>query len=287
MLHSPSTWGSSRMTIRLYDWHHLETVVDQIANNVIHQAFPRDWHEDYITRSLLSRLRDQLGTVELFADSRAPIIHWDVFKLHGNAEKCLGDIGVIVDIQFPGAPRIAGVALLEAKKFDPQQGRFAQLKAKQLQRIAGKAPKAHVLLYDSDSTSRHPVNAIPDVVTRPTFLRDYGPCASKSYAYWLQTTHATCVPISTTRQLMTHKNRTLYNFGISFGGLLCMRHLNGFDLEFEKRACDIVRGFAENVAGPKYVLAATIRSNHAPIEDSLESMGLNLDMYTPLKNHTD
>ena len=117
-----------------------------MINEVLLNCFPRNWDEDFITRSIISNLRDHfihsvIETDKVYGHNTN--INWDLYKNTNrhNAEYRYGDIGILVKLDFGKNKSIEGVAFLEAKRIyhnfsDDNKSSYKALSKSQLIRLS-------------------------------------------------------------------------------------------------------------------------------------------------------
>lgn len=240
------------------------TIKEEVGYN-----FPRNWDEDFITRSLLKSLRKKFNTrTQIYLDEPCsfcliampfPLRHvwhitleWDAYKMSGSDENKFGDIAILVVIKYPDGDKVEGVAFLEAKRIYESSHNFEAIDFKQLKRISKHAPKASVLLYDFNS-----------------ILYDFNPiCLCRPY-WRIWHTYAVTAPIDLV--IATRKrDMSLYKFSIPFSVRL-IKHLLGFCLEHADEPIRIAKGYQEKYGTPLYLLVARVGIGvEPPLSDEVE-----------------
>ncbi len=220
--------------------------IEGIVRKNVRGNYPRDWDEDFITRSLLKSLRTVFGPqtrIHLDAPFLLPpliipvlrpwsvidelVVGWDAYKMTGAKENKFGDVAILVTIRYPDGDKIEGVAFLEAKKRYKNSSNFQAIDFQQLKRINARAPRASVLLYD--------FNAI--------------------YGYWWRT-YAVTAPMDLV--IATQKKDTsLYKFSMPFS-IRILRHLLGFCLEHADEPLRIAKGYQTEYGTPLYLLVVRV-----------------------------
>lgn len=222
--------------------------IEKIVRKSVRGNYPRDWDEDFITRSLLKSLRTTFGgQTRIHFDNpfllpplivpfprRLSVIdgyelqvEWDAYKMTGAGENKFGDVAILVAIRYPDGDKIEGVAFLEAKKRYKNGSNFRAVDFQQLKRINARAPRASVLLYDF----------------RP------------SYGHWWRT-YAVIAPMDLV--IATQKKDTsLYKFSTPFS-VRILRHLLGFCLEHADEPLRIAKGYQTEYDAPLYLLVLRV-----------------------------
>jgi hypothetical protein len=247
------------------------THVENVIQNAVRGAFPREWEENHITYSLLKDLVTECRLVEVHGFRRPFRIAWDGYKFNGADEERFGDVGVLVIFDSWEGEHLEGVGLLEAKRRYENKSEFTAIKQKQLKRIFRYAPHAQVLLYDYAATSEFMDNS-PDTVI-------YDDWRERHVAF-VEESHAICVPMNTVIQLQGNTT-SLYKFGIPLSVQLCSRYLRGFDLDFSKAALDAAKGYSSRFGPPAALLVAHVSTTEETQEQRGE-IGLNLDRLLPI-----
>lgn len=230
--------------------YYLELVqkVEQITRDVVTQAFPTSWEEDFISLSLLQALRRSLARIQVRAAYSATSIKSQIFKAKGKLENKFGDIAVIVRNEFANGDIVEGVGFLEAKKRHRKSGKFDEIDLAQFKRITGNAPSARSLLYDFD-----PITGFA------TSSWDLHWTDIHRIAYmFLPATNAVCVPLSI--HLARKIDDTgLYSSSIPFSQQLLGRFLNLLDMEFATELLNLAKGRASDLGVPAIILAVSIQ----------------------------
>lgn len=226
------------------DWASLTVTVEGLVRNVITDSARQSqyWDEDYITLELLRSLDRNLSAVSI-DDFRTGIrITWSAHKFRGPDERVFGDLAIIVHIVFQDGTSIEGVAFLEAKRISLTSNRFDALDFNQLGRIIASAPRAMLLTYDDQDQLLYSISGATHLGYYP-----YPIGASKSL-----TAQASAVV------KLQNKNRSIYNLSIPFSVQLCMRYLQGLDLEFDDRSLRRAKGYGRKLRRPRYLLVANV-----------------------------
>jgi hypothetical protein len=221
---------------------------------VIHvkENYRADWDEDFITRSILKGIRQQLHFTKVVGFKDRVRVEWIPYKLSGKAENKFGDIAILVKISYRDGDEIEGVAFLEAKKRKPGNEKFEALKFEQLKRIRRYAPSLMALLYDYNDITQ---------------FTDFDPNADERYWGWYYKpcTYAVVVPSNIVIH-MKKRDTTLYKFSLPFSYQLIFRYFNGLDLEFGKAPIEIAKGYRIDKGLPTYLVAVSITYGKAEPE---------------------
>ena len=235
--------------------------LEQMLRREVEDSFPHDWHEDYITRRILAEYRKQFSCVEMIDVFSAPIkIESASYKLSGKNETNFGDIAFIVRIHYPDK-NLEGVAFLEAKKKNAIKGSFDAIRDKQFKTIITHAPRSLLLLYDHQG------------------IHQYFPFLSESnFFLFEQYTYAAVIPINLVTSI-NEKNNNLYRFSIPLSYQILFRYFRGLDLEFDKRALDIAKGYDRQVGTPKYLINVSVSYDEVGEANFTE---VNRDIFIPI-----
>ncbi|MBC8392773.1 MAG: hypothetical protein H8E17_09450 [Deltaproteobacteria bacterium] len=249
--------------------------IKHIFRDVIRSSYPVDWDEDFITRTILSRLRRDLGRVEISGAKDKIVLNWMPFKLTGLAETYFGDIAIIVYNRYRDGDEISGVAFLEAKKRDPRKTSFKALNITQLKRIYKNAPHSQVLYYDYEDVTEYSHSINRDEHFLPYFGKERFP-------YVTECTHSIAAPMQNIIETKL-KDTSAYKFGLPFSYQLCFRYFQSFDLDLDKRSFDIARGYAKSRRFPKFVLLIVV--SHGDEDQHVsENQIVNTELYQALED---
>ena len=229
---------------------------EDLIRAAIRDSYPIDWREEYLVRTLLRKIRDELQHLELDSVVFDAKVGWSIYQNHGRQEHMFGDIGVLVRLSFVDGKVVEGVGYLEAKKRTRNKDTFDELKLPQMRRIVKRAPRARLLLLDY----RGIVGMLSDVEGSPwgeEYLSD---------VYGLQraaVTYAVTVPINTAMALGA-RDVSLYPSCKPFSHQLLVNYLHGLDLEFDATSVNAAKGFADRLGAPRYLLVANVVRRGAP-----------------------
>ncbi len=255
-------------------WYRFLDTVEKIIYDNVKANYPRDWDEDFITRSLLKSLRQTFGPRTLicldrldYYLSRYPHIplpfwwrgmtdeirvEWDAYKMTGANESKFGDVAILVSAKYPDGDKVDGVAFLEAKKRYKSSHNFQAINFDQLARINSHAPRASVLLYDFVPVCR----------------------------YWNGLcTFAVTVPMDLVI-LTKKKDTSLYKFATPFSFRL-IAHLLGYCLERADEPLKIARGYQTEYGTPLYLLVVRVGIGVEP--PSGDEVEFNRDRFARLE----
>lgn len=238
-------------TLRL-DIKQFYTDFEGLINSVVQQIIQDDfycWKEDYITEEILRRYRQRFRSLEIkTSSSRSVKIESLAYKLGNrlNAERRFGDVALIVKIYYLNRV-LEGVAFLEAKKRQKDGKRFDALKQKQLEIINIHAPHASLLLYDYKDIKANP---------------NYNSLSLKHLNTLVPHTYAVTLPINLAVALEWRDDQ-LYKLSMPFSHQVWSRYLCGLDLEFDRTALDIARGYNMEQGSPQYILVVSISHGDA------------------------
>lgn len=194
--------------------------LEQRLADICLNAYPAEWDENHITFSMMCMFRETFSRRTLTFDGWSKIVEWKSYKNRSTQETKYGDIALLVNVQFSSGQQIKGVACLEAKRLY-KSGSFGAVKTTQLERILGKAPHSHLLLY-------YPQQA--------QHLRKFPNSASWKSCMWAS-------PINTSIQYLkqtdSDDNDTVIRVALPFSMLLFARIFGAwiwiFDLKYTTR----------------------------------------------------
>lgn len=242
----------------------MKAEIEQVLSN----CYPRNWDEDYITRAMISALRDKFSNTILDIDKKSGKdvkTAWDIYKntTKHKMEQHHGDIGVLVKIQFTKDCALEGVAFIEAKKiyhdqFDDNKSKYDALSWSQLTRVSANSSCHRTLLYDIAPNKRN----YPLALTLPT------------------------------KHLMAlnDNSREINQYCEDFSYCLSNRYFQGYELDYDKDRVDAVKGILNLVGGVKYLLVSHVTMS-LELEPSLETVEFNRQVFrrveTPNLQHDD
>lgn len=217
--------------------------IKETIDNAVRECYPRFWKENDITTAILRALCTEYRRVILVSNPKHYMfsIEWDAFKLDGKIEEDCGDVAIVVRLHSDISKPLEGVGYFEAKRIY-NSGRFDGIKKwEQLELMRHNVAHHHIVFYDYEGCSwnRH----------RPGMAAWDHSGPFNNY----------CLTMPTNKAIALHKkNRELYSHSISFWEQLCLRYLQGFDLEFEPYLVENAKGFIEKKGGPKFLLVADV-----------------------------
>ncbi|WP_185696493.1 hypothetical protein [Halomonas sp. YLB-10] len=232
-----------------------------------------DWDEDHITRSLLTRLRSELGRIELLGDDVRSNIHWQAYKLSGTYENRFGDVAILVNIHYKDGEHLEGAAFLEAKRRQRRKTTFDAMRAQQLNKLLKHAPRAHYLLYDYEDITGFQSSPVFFDEVRHFYRRNW-PAGSVA-----PRTSAVCVPLNVAKAT-GYKDTLLYRYATPLSVMLSCRFFQGLDLEFGSEALQVAAGFLEKFGLPSYILEVEI--SEAGAEPTKKTDYVNRQRYEPM-----
>ena len=247
--------------VSVNSYQSLQLRFEALLDDVMTEAYPRDWDENFITRGLLRRLRDDLGCVRVRGLRHGPVdVAFDAYKLAGPVEQARGDVGVIVRIRNRGinsGVMFCGAGFLEAKKLHPHGKTFSALRKDQHKKIVAKSPRTFLLLYDYEPipSGGGPHRALPlKQLWHDDAARSHELLLIDGGAAWTR-----AVVLSPFVALASNlRDRNLYGYSASLSEQFCFRFLRGLDLEPIEPASDLVKFMRAIDGGPRYVLVVEI-----------------------------
>ncbi|HEY0684833.1 MAG TPA: hypothetical protein VGD45_21025 [Steroidobacter sp.] len=216
-------------------WLEVAATLENEINEVMDQAYPHDWDENFLSRQLLRSIQGCLQTRPYVRGTERVRISMECYKLTGRREATFGDIGLLISVIHKAAKPVTGAAYLEAKRRRPHTTQFPEFRQAQLKRILKAAPKAQLLLYDYEPSTQfvgplgyHPWQwgLSPLIASHVSRL----PCAN-----------VRVVPIDTALAAGV-KDTRLYPFGTTLSLQLIARYFCGLDLEFAPACVESLKG---------------------------------------------
>ena len=235
----------------LMRWDKLREV-ERIISSKINVCYPRDWDEDFITRTWLSALIAS-GPKLLFPSGKVQVA-WDAYKMTKSSETKYGDVAFVVKVSFQANKDLTGVGFLEAKRIY-SNGKFNSLCWRQLGRMLRNARQHHLLLYDYQPQSN--------------LQRGFGNFFCCDELYFDGGSPATVLP---SRHALTirSKDRSLETFAYPLSKQIVLRYFRGLDLNFNpKMVEEVLSGIP---GGVKFLIVAHALLSDEAGEASLESI---------------
>jgi hypothetical protein len=90
--------------------------LEERFSKIIHKNHPFGWDENHITYSLMQEMRECFTKRQVTYKGFTKIVEWFSYKNKGRTESAIGDISLLVNIQFSTGEQLRGVAFLEAKR---------------------------------------------------------------------------------------------------------------------------------------------------------------------------
>lgn len=218
-------------------WVEVAATLERHINEVMAEAYPHDWDENYLSRQLLHRIQSCLSSRPYLRGSERVQVSMECYKLTGKLEMTFGDIGLLITVAHKGAAPITGGAYLEAKRREPRTVRFPEIKVAQARRILRRAPKAALLLYDYDYSTQFvgPLGYVP-------WSWKQAPLLSTTVDA-LPVTKVRVVPLDTALATGA-KDTNLYVHGVPLSIQLVARYFCGLDLEFSSECVLSLAGWS-------------------------------------------
>lgn len=274
--------------------------IEALLIQTIGSCYPHEWDEDFITLGILRTLRNDLKEITIrLGDGRAKVM-WRPFKLAGKAERCFGDIALLVQIHDKDGQRLEGAAFLEAKRRYPESAAYDSIRHYQLDMICEHAPHAMALLYDFNQITEFVrYQTLPDhrlVLKNPIIVERTQDSIKVAHPRQggfeieeftspatVSSTLALTVPL-TIVAAVGRKDVVLYRYGMPFSAQLVLRYLNGFDLEFSREALRTAKGWFHALPPPKFLLIVQIhRGGESDLENpSSFEFDVNQERFEPL-----
>lgn len=236
--------------------HWLLRRTEDVIRSAIKDSFPIDWREEYLVRSLLRKLRDDLKSFSIESRFHAAKIDWSIYQNTGLQEQNFGDIGLLARFSFADGRKMEGVAYLEAKKRTRGKETFDEIRVTQLKKFVKNAPRASLLLFDYAG-----ISGFPSITSGVAWLEDYFDAPHPLQRAEL--TYAATIPINTALALGV-KDMSLYGSCSPFSHQLLLRYLHGLDLEFDRKSIEAAQGFADKLGAPRYLMVVDVIEAGAP-----------------------
>ncbi|EJG1101252.1 hypothetical protein RAX52_004536 [Vibrio parahaemolyticus] len=242
--------------------------MDKIISLVLRNCVDGDWDEDYITRSLLSSIRDCFSEIHLEADyklGRPSVCQIEAYKNRKtkNYEPNYGDIGILVRLNLGNGKILEGVALLEAKRiYTPDDGlddvKFPYFKALELSQLT-----KHVA-----NTSNH----------RTVLYDFYTKSEGSKVVYSVQTLPSQHLIVADVN------DRSIYSLTEDFSYCLAHRYMCGYELNYETEIVDGFKGNRGGKAATRFLLELNFHMDEE-FERGTNAIGsgINTDIYLPLE----
>lgn len=244
--------------------------IEEIIRTSVSNLSGHEWDEDFITRKLLSDLRNELHGINLVGKDLKSNINWQAYKLKGTYENNFGDIALVVNISYKDGTSIHGVAFLEAKKRDWRKTTFSAMKIAQAKKILKNAPRSQYLLYDYEEITNF-LNGTLYSEEMEHYRYRRGSCIPFSGV-----TRAVCVPLNLA-VATDDKDTLLYRHGLPLSMMLSSRYFQGLDLEFDETSKSIATGFLNKFGLPKFVVKIDIFENGTEAVD--QGLSINQSEY--------
>lgn len=242
--------------------------IQKSINKLICDCPNVDWNENFLTFKLIEILRYVLshykmpGVIDDFSESK---FSFEAYKLTGNAEKCHGDIAIIVTRKFCAETKpISGVAFYEAKAsgVNGESLRYPSFSIQQLRRLVTNTPKLNYLLYSKDSeiVSRDwPV--IEDI---SSYEQEYK-YSSKPYA------NAITIDANFLKECKNIEMSTRA-VGLPFGEHFVNRVLSGRELDYSRSVDETIRRWLRHTRkSAPYIISVSIQEEfNKPLSCQLE-----------------
>ena len=222
----------------------IEEKITSTIQNIKQDDF-NDWDEDFITRTILSKLRANFKEVEITSAKKFIYIKTQCFKYTKklSAEQKYGDIAILMKIGYDDdRNEIEGVGLIEAKK-RYRNGKFTAIKSEQLHTIYQNAPHSYMMLYDFDR------------IDLDNNFKDYLKAKNKLFP---KPVYASLVPVNLAKEF-TKIDRNIYRFSTAFSYQFAYRYIYGLDLEFSQDSIETARGYRLEERCPKNILLVSVQ----------------------------
>ncbi|WP_139291693.1 hypothetical protein [Moritella viscosa] len=239
--------------------------LDKIISLTLRRCVDGDWDEDFITRSMLSNIRDCFSEIHLIKDQemgRPSVCQIQAYKNRkvDNYEPDYGDIGIIVRLNLGKGKILEGVALLEAKRIytpdenidDVPSPIFKALKFDQLSKHTANTSNHRTVLYDFHDKGLRRVYSVKTLPSQHMLVANV-------------------------------KDRSIYPLTEDFSYSLVHRYMCGYELNYETEIIEGFKGNTTKEAAKRYLLELDFCSEE-DFDKGNDSIGKNInsDMYRPL-----
>ncbi len=226
----------------------------------VRENYPNSWDEDTITRSLLITIKDSLNKKKIYLPGSSIRTSWSVYSHMNEPDNIICDFAIAARIIYHDNYSVEGVALFDAKTRDPDKNTFSAIKVNNLKKIRSVSPYSQLILYDYDS-----ITGMAFPTSAESIVGNY----PHSWNNWLPATNAASVPVTLATELNV-KNTGLYKVSLPFSYLLAYRYPFGLDLDFQKSALDICKGFKTDRGNPRYLVTLTVAHGGTDLQDDIE-----------------
>ncbi|TWU02870.1 hypothetical protein [Stieleria varia] len=194
----------------------LRSEIQSAVDAIVQETHEADWSEDFLSLSLVMKVREVLGTAggETEPDAARHSFDLQAYKITGEAESKHGDIAFVVTRQTLHGP-MTGVGFYEAKA-SIDGHRYPTFDFRQLQRLCTKTPRLSYLFYSKDGGNAESCDW-PTAVTAHDFPR-----------FKVRTVDANYL------RRCRNPNAALHTHGLTFGHHFVNRLLSGRDLDYSR-----------------------------------------------------
>lgn len=244
-------------------WDQLVANAESVIREEIAEITQDGWDENTITNNLVRKLRTVLNTT-INGDREKISLQTALYKARGKVETQFGDLAVLLTFRFRDGTGLEGVAFYECKKREWTTSKLASIRKGQLQRIHNNLWNARLLVYDREPIISAAFEAewhhwLDDVV--PGMLLAGGELVvarSTRSALSVPFTNAGAIPLGpviATGRLDT----SLYKYASPLSYQLCLRNLQGLDLDHDPEVVKACKGQSQRFGVPQTTLVISVR----------------------------
>jgi hypothetical protein len=214
----------------------------------VKENFPGNWDDDYITRSLLSSLKNLLHGKNIHTPGNMIKSFWHLHQLKDKTDTELGDVAVIVQISYHDGQISKGAVFQDIAIKDPGKNTFSNLNKNHYRKILSVAPHSQLILFDYDTITgmAFPSTAESVIASHP-----------HSWNNWIPFTHAVTLPANLALSLDV-KTTGLYKVSLPVSYQICYRYLYGLDLDYSAMALETAAGIKTGRGSPKYLILIAV-----------------------------
>ena len=255
------------------------TLTERIEHEVRSEIDSRSrdrWLEDAITDALVARIRRVLSGCTVAGPIQQSRIAAGLYKARGAVENRFGDLAVLLSFQFRDGSSLEGVAFYEAKLRAWDGPSLPSANKAQVQRLNKNLWNGHLLVYDREPIVGTTLNALerPETASYVHPLVDADIMVFRRHptgADKLPFTNAAAIPLNAVLALDRY-DTSLYKLAVPFAHQLCLRNLQGLDLEHEPSTIAMAKGQSAKYDVPPVVLSVAVRQGYGEGEPQLPQL---------------
>lgn len=233
----------------------LITELESRFSRITNQCYPLEWDENHITFSLMREMRETFTRRKVHYKGFTKIVEWFSYKNKSKrVESAVGDISLLVNIQFSTGESLKGVAFIEAKR-DSDRDFFQSISLPQLERIHANAPYSQLLFYLHKSESL------------PLKFPDSGTWRSNMWASPINTA------LRKLQQVQTSDNMNTLRVSLPFSTFITARLFWGLDLDYREEARKLALEGLGNFTPPPFLGVINVHyEDQIPINEQLSDL---------------